>query len=44
MTPSNQASQSALISGIRVPDSKLADEITEFIGDTESALLFHHFS
>jgi HD superfamily phosphodiesterase len=30
--------------GIRVPETKLAREITEFVRDTESALLFHHSS
>lgn len=44
MTRSTQASAAAIISGIRVPDSKLAREITEFIRDTESALLFNHSS
>ena len=44
MTTSTQASQAALISGISVPDSKLANEITEFIRDTESKLLFNHSS
>src|SRR5882762_376715 len=44
MTVATQASQAALISGISVPDSKLADEITEFIRDTESTLLFNHSS
>ena len=44
MTISTQASQAALISGIRVPDSNLANEITEFIRDTESTLLFNHSS
>jgi hypothetical protein len=44
MTISTQASSAALISGIRVPDSKLANEITEFIRDTEPALLFNHSS
>src|SRR3979490_705010 len=44
MTVTTQASQAAFISGIRVPDSKLADEITEFIRDTESTLLFNHSS
>src|SRR5271166_2066522 len=44
MTASTQAFQSATISGIRVPDSKLADEITEFIRDTQSTLLFNHSS
>jgi hypothetical protein len=44
MTTATQVSQAALISGIRVPDSKLANEITEFIRDTESTLLFNHSS
>jgi hypothetical protein len=44
MTISTQSSQAALISGIRVPDSKLANEITEFIRDTEPTLLFNHSS
>jgi hypothetical protein len=44
MTTSTQTSQAALISGIRVPDSKLANEITEFIRDAESTLLFNHSS
>jgi hypothetical protein len=29
-------------SGVRIPDSKLAREATEFIRDTENSLLFHH--
>src|SRR5580704_4928350 len=41
MTRANQISQ-VLISGICIPDSKLANEITEFIRDTESTLLFNH--
>jgi hypothetical protein len=44
MTTSTQASQSALISGIRIPDSKLANEIAQFIRDTETTLLFNHSS
>jgi HD domain len=44
MTIQTQASQAALISGIRIPDSKLASEITEFIRDTEPTLLFNHSS
>jgi hypothetical protein len=44
MTTSTQLSPAALISGIRIPDSKLANEITEFIRDTEPALLFNHSS
>jgi HD domain len=44
MTTSTQVSQSALISGITIPDSKLANEITQFIRDTETTLLFNHSS
>ncbi len=44
MTTSTQAPHAALISGISIPDSKLANEITEFIQDTESTLLFNHSS
>jgi len=44
MTIATQASQAALISGITIPDSKLASEITEFIRDTEPTLLFNHSS
>ncbi|CAN7656770.1 HD domain-containing protein [Caballeronia sp. LjRoot34] len=32
------------ISGVSIPDSKLAREITEYIRDTESSLLFNHSS
>jgi HD superfamily phosphodiesterase len=32
------------ISGVKVPDSKLAHGISEFVRDTESPLLFHHSS
>jgi hypothetical protein len=44
MTIATQVSQAALISGITIPGSKLAHEITEFIRDTESTLLFNHSS
>jgi hypothetical protein len=44
MTVAIQTSQAAFISGISVPDSKLANEITEFIRDTEPTLLFNHSS
>ena len=44
MTIATQASQAVPISGISIPDSKLANEITEFIRDTESTLLFNHSS
>ena len=30
------------VAGTRVPDSKLAREVTQFVRDTESDLLFHH--
>jgi len=30
------------ISGVRIPDSKIAREVTQLIRDTESDLLFHH--
>src|SRR3984957_7346895 len=32
------------IADVRIPDSKLAREVTELIRDTESPLLFHHSS
>ena len=32
------------LAGIRIPDTKLAGEITELVRDTEPALLFHHSS
>ena len=32
------------VDGISIPDSKLANEITELVRDTESSLLFHHSS
>jgi hypothetical protein len=44
MTTTTQVSQTALISGIPIPDSKLASEITDFIRDTEPTLLFNHSS
>ncbi len=42
MTVSTKTSKIAFISGISVPDSKLANEIAEFVRDTESSLLFNH--
>ena len=44
MTAATITSQAALISGITAPDSKLANEITELVRDTESTLLFNHSS
>src|SRR6195256_1909987 len=35
---------SLIIEGIRIPDSKLAHEITELVRDTVTSLLFHHSS
>ena len=35
---------SPAVQGVRVPDSKLAREITELVRDTASPLLFHHSS
>ncbi|MDR3098326.1 MAG: phosphohydrolase, partial [Paraburkholderia sp.] len=32
------------LAAVAVPDSQLAREITEFVRDTESPLLFHHSS
>src|ERR1700748_2200984 len=32
------------LTGVSIPDSKLAREITELVRDTESPLLFHHCS
>jgi len=34
MIMSTRESQAALIAGIKVPDSKLANKITEFVRDT----------
>ena len=36
--------RSFTVEGVRIPDSRLAREITELVRDTESALLFHHSS
>lgn len=33
---------SAAIAGIKIPDSKMARELTQLIRDTENDLLFHH--
>lgn len=44
MTRSTQAHSASTISGINIPDSKLANEITELVRDTESTLLFNHSS
>jgi hypothetical protein len=44
MTQATKISGTALEPNLNIPDSKLAREITEFIHDTESSLLFNHSS
>jgi hypothetical protein len=39
-----QPSSLTLASGISIPDSKLANEVTELVRDTENSLLFNHSS
>jgi len=38
------AEKTIAVEGIRIPNSRLAREITELVRDTEFALLFHHSS
>jgi hypothetical protein len=38
------AEKTFTVEGIRIPDSRLAREITQLVRDTESGLLFHHSS
>jgi hypothetical protein len=38
------AEKTFAVDGIRIPDSRLAREITQFVRNTESGLLFHHSS
>ena len=33
-----------VVAGVSIPDSKLAQEVTELVKDTEPSLLFHHSS
>ena len=40
----SQVPKPSLTSGVTIPDSKLAQEVTELIRDTEPALLFNHSS
>jgi hypothetical protein len=42
--PSGLLAAAKSISGVSIPDTKLAQEITEFIRDTETELLFNHSS
>jgi hypothetical protein len=39
-----QAPSLSLASGVTIPDSKMASEVTELVHDTESSLLFNHSS
>src|ERR1700704_2649789 len=41
-TATEDATEGTLISGVMIPDSKLAREATELVRDTESPLLFNH--
>src|ERR1700676_5016360 len=41
-TPTKDRTETTSISGVMVPDSKLARETTELVRDTESPLLFNH--
>ena len=41
---SESSTKSSTIVGVSIPDSKLAQEITELVRDTETALLFNHSS
>jgi hypothetical protein len=43
-TPTPEKIMSVSVGGIFVPDSKLCSEITEFVRDTETELLFNHSS
>src|SRR3569833_487004 len=43
-TTSNSLASMKSIGGVEIPDSRLAREITEFIRDTETELLFNHSS
>ena len=41
-TITKDTTEAASISGVMIPDSKLAQEATELVRDTESPLLFNH--
>src|SRR5271167_3427456 len=41
-TTTRDTTENTSISGVTVPDSKLAQEATELVRDTESSLLFNH--
>src|SRR5271169_4172755 len=41
---SESSTKSTIIAGVGIPDSKLAQEITELVRDTETPLLFNHSS
>ncbi len=41
-TTTKDRTEAALISGVTIPDTKLAQEATELVRDTEPSLLFNH--
>src|ERR1700746_454654 len=41
-TTTRHTTEETVISGVTIPDSKLARELTELVRDTESPLLFNH--
>ena len=43
-TKTRETTETTSVSGVTVPDSKLAREATELVRDTESSLLFNHSS
>jgi hypothetical protein len=43
-TTTRDTVQATSMAGVMVPDSKLAQEATELVRDTESPLLFNHSS
>jgi hypothetical protein len=44
VTSSASNAKSSIVVGVTIPNSKLAQEITELVRDTEAPLLFHHSS
>src|SRR5262245_65631126 len=42
MSTTANTAEGTLISGVNIPDSKVAREATELVRDTESTLLFNH--
>jgi len=40
----DEAKEMKAVTGVSIPDSKLTSEVTEFVRDTSTPLLFHHSS